>query len=268
MPVYNGEKYLREAIESILSQTFSDYTFLIIDDGSTDNSANIIRSYSDPRITLVINEINLGISKTLNFGIEHSSTKYLARMDQDDISLPKRIEEQVNFMESHPDIGVCGAWITAFGANGTEYVKKLPTNNDDIKVALLFNNPMAHPTIMMRKSTLDKFGLRYDPLNDGLEDYDLWERAANVTKLANIPRALLRYRLHPVQLSRTSSARQEKMNIIQGRQYEKLGLKNGEISSLFSANNKKHIYNNLSLRKAVYGIYYKNLKSYIKALIK
>lgn len=268
MPVYNGEKYLREAIESILRQTFPDFTFLIIDDGSTDNSVDIIKSYDDPRIKLLVNEKNIGISKTLNLGIEEASTKYIARMDQDDISLPNRIEEQIRFMEVHPNVGVCGTWMIAFNAENKSVLKKRPIKNDDIKAMLLFHNPMAHPTVMMQKEVLDKNNLRYDPLFDGLEDYDLWERTSMVTSMENIPKALLRYRLHSTQLSRTSPARQEKLDKIQGRQYERLGAKRGNESSLLSANNANHLYNSWSLRKIIYGIYYANLKSLVKKLIK
>lgn len=268
MPVYNGAKYLNESMNSIICQTFSDFIFIIIDDGSTDNSVNIIKSYNDKRIKLLVNEKNIGISNSLNRGIEAADTKYIARMDQDDISLPNRIAEQVNFMEAHPKVGVCGTWMTAFNEKGQEVLKKRPVKNDDINAMLLFHNPMAHPTVMIRKEVLDKNNLRYDPLFDGLEDYDLWEKVSRVTKMENMPKTLLRYRLHPTQLSRTSPARQEKLNKIQNRQYEKLGIQKGNLSALLSANNKHHLYNSWCLRKIVYGVYYRNLKSFIKTLVK
>jgi len=267
MPVHNGEKHLRNAIESILGQTFSDFTFLIIDDGSTDESVNIAKSYTDPRIKLKVNEENFGISKTLNIGIECSKSIYIARMDQDDISLPSRIETQVHFMNTHPEVGVCGTWIKTFGAGRAEYTKKLPAHHDDIKVMLLFQNPMAHPTVMMRRDIFNKNNLRYDTMYDGLEDYDLWEKTSLVTRMENIPIALLRYRLHPTQLSRTSATRQEKLMRIQERQYQRLGINTGDISSLLSANGVMHLYNSYSLRRSVYWVYYKNLKCYIKGLI-
>lgn len=266
MPVHNGEKYLRESIESILNQTFSDFIFLIIDDGSTDKSAYIIKSYNDKRIKLLINEKNIGISKTLNIGIDNAHTKYIARMDQDDISLPNRIEEQINFMEAHPEIGICGTWMTAFNDKKQEVLKKRPVKNNDIKAMLLFHNPIAHPTVMMRRDVLYKNNLRYDPLYDGLEDYDLWERMSVVTKMENMPKPLLLYRLHPTQLSRTSPARTEKLGNIQGRQYARIGAEKGGLAAILSANNKHHLYNNWSLRKIIYGIYYANFKSSVKKL--
>lgn len=269
MPVYNGGKYLREAIDSILCQTFNDFVFLIIDDGSTDNSANIIKSYEDKRIVFLVNEKNIGISKTLNLGIDNSDTKYIARMDQDDISLPNRIAEQVNFMELKPDIGVCGTWMLAFNSKNQSALKKRPIKNDAIKTAFLFYNPIAHPTAMIRKNILDKNNLQYDPLYDGLEDYDLWERISFVAKMENIPKALLFYRLHETQLSRISPARQEKLDKIQGRQYERLGIKKvGSLRVLLSANKKYKLYDNWSLRKFVYGLYYIKIKAFIKNKIK
>lgn len=268
MPVYNGEKYLKEAIDSILCQTFTDFIFLIIDDGSTDKSVNIIKSYKDKRIILLVNEKNFGISKTLNIGIENADTKYIARMDQDDISLPNRIEEQINFMEANPYIGMCGTWMKAFGAKSRSYLKKLPTKSDDIKAMLLFHSPMAHPTVMMRKDILDNYNLRYDENYDGLEDYDLWERMSIFINIENIPKVLLCYRLHQNQLSRISPARQEKVGKIQKRQYERLGIEKGDLSAILSANRKYHLYNSWSLRKIIYKIYYTNLKSFVKKLIK
>lgn len=268
MPVHNGEKYLREAIESILAQTFSNFTFLIIDDGSTDDSVNIINSYDDNRIKLLINEKNIGISKSLNRGIDNSQTKYIARMDQDDISFPNRIEEQINFMEAHPEIGICGTWMMAFNEEKQKVLKKRPVKNNDIRAMLLFNNPMAHPTVMIRKESLDANNLRYNHEFDGLEDYDLWERMSMVTKMENIPKALLLYRLHSTQLSRTSKARQEKFDKIQERQYARLGARKNTPYSLILANSKKHIYNSWSLGKLVYGVYYTNLKSLIKSILK
>lgn len=268
MPVYNGEKYVKEAIDSILNQTLTDFIFLIIDDGSTDDSANSIRSYNNSRIVFLMNEKNLGISKTLNRGIEHTDTKYIAIMHCDDISLPDRLEEQVRFMEAHPEVGLCGTWMNAFIATGQSYLKKRPVKNADIKAALLFRSPIAHPTVMMRKDILDTYHLRYDTSYDGLEDYDLWERMSSVTTLENIPKALLRYRLHPNQLGRTAPEKQEKFERIQKRQYERLGVARGDFSALLAANRRLHFYTEWSLRKIIYSIYYENFKSVIKKLIR
>ena len=201
MPVYNGEKYIKESIDSILSQTFCDFIFIIIDDGSTDNSINIIKSYNEPRIKLLSNKKNLGISTSLNIAIKKSNSKYIARMDSDDISLPNRIEEQVKFMENHPDIGVCGTFIKTFGSQKSKTLK-LPIKNDDIKIRLLFQNPLAHPTVMIRKKVLDINNLKYDSNYNGAEDYELWVRLIEKTIIWNLPKTLIRYRLHEKNISK------------------------------------------------------------------
>ena len=123
MPVYNGEKYLKESIESILKQTFRDFEFLIINDTSTDESEKIIRSFKDSRIKLIKNEKNIGLTKSLNKGLDLAKGEYMARMDADDISLPKRLEIQVAFMDKNPKIGVIGAWAKVIGESNKKYIK-------------------------------------------------------------------------------------------------------------------------------------------------
>ena len=267
MPVYNAGEYLKEAIESILKQTFTNLTLLIIDDCSTDGSANVAKSFDDQRIKLLVNQKNLGLSASLNIGIENASTKYIARMDQDDISLPNRIEEQLNFMEANRDIGVCGTYIEAFSPSGSR-LKKFPIKDADIKVMLLFNSPLAHPTVMIRKEILDKYELKYDSNYDGAEDYDLWERMSKFTRMENIPKVLFRYRLHQSQLSRISPTKQAKVDKIQKRQYDRLNIEKDDLSGLLNANKKHRLYNDLSLRKIVYKLYYQNFKSIIKKLLR
>jgi len=110
MPVFNGEQFLRPAMNSILNQTFTDFEFIIVDDGSTDHSREILNSYTDSRVRLICNESNIGLTDSLNRGLEAASGNYIARMDQDDISLPERLAKQVAFMDSHPEVGVCGTW--------------------------------------------------------------------------------------------------------------------------------------------------------------
>ena len=195
MPVYNGEKYLREAIDSILNQTFTDLEFLIINDGSTDNSEKIIKTYNDKRIKLINNETNLKIAATLNKGIELSQGEYIARMDADDISLPNRLEIQVKYMDSHPDIGVCGSWYKNFGLK--KGIIKLPENNTDIKASMLFLCPVCHPTVLFRKNLFNNLGLKYrlDAIN--AEDYYLWlDAALKNVKFKNLQKVLVNYRAH------------------------------------------------------------------------
>ena len=267
MPVYNGEKYIKETIESILSQTFKDFEFIIIDDHSTDNSVNIISSFKDPRIKLSVNEKNLGLSNTLNLAIENSKAKYIARMDHDDISLPNRIEEQFNFMEQNPEIGACGTYIKMFGF-GEPRIKKFPLKGSDIKAELLLHSPMAHPTVMFRKEVLKKYDLKYNSEYDGAEDYDLWERMNTVTIMANIPKILLNYRLHESQLSRISPTKKAKVEKIQRRIYERMRVGRDDLLGIFLANIKLHSYSNISLLKVICRIYYANAKIFIKRMLK
>jgi len=201
MPVYNGKKYLREAIESILEQTFADFRFLIINDGSTDNSEEIIKGYKDSRIRFLKNEKNLGLISTLNIGLKEANGKYIARMDQDDISFPNRLKLQYQFMESNPEIGISGTWIKKFGIKKS-FIGKYYTTHDDLAAYLLFGCPFAHPTVIMRNEVMKKNGLFYDLNYQNAEDIALWSQSVAFTKLANLPKVLLYYRTHPNTISR------------------------------------------------------------------
>jgi len=209
MPVYNGEKYLREAIESILNQTYENYEFLIINDGSADESENIINSYKDNRIVYVKNDRNYGLIYTLNRGINLSKGEFIGRMDADDISLPARFEKQMNIFKKNPDIGVCGCWAQFFGK--VEKLLKLPVEDEKIKAYLLFGNPIIHSAVMMRKSVLMQTGSLYNSDFHTIEDYELWVRLALTTRFYNIPKKLVRYRVHDVSVSNSLQEQQKKM---------------------------------------------------------
>jgi glycosyltransferase involved in cell wall biosynthesis len=198
MSVYNGETYLHEAIESILNQTFSNFEFIIINDASTDNSIQIIQHYQDKRIKLIHNQKNLGLTKSLNKGLKLAKGKYIARMDADDISLPERLEKQVNFMNNRPEIGICGTW---FQFSSENKIKRHPTTHKEILTALFDNNAIGHPTSMLRKSILTDFNLCYNETFLAAQDYELWVRGAKVTQLANISEVLVFYRSHKEQVS-------------------------------------------------------------------
>lgn len=194
MPVYNSEKFLRTAIDSILNQTFTDFELIILHDPSTDRSWEIITSYTDPRIRPVNNESRLGISGTLNKGIELAQGVYIARMDGDDVSLPNRLMEQVAFMDSHCEIGISGSWVKVIG-DKTEYVWEYYTDPDKVKASILFVASLAHPTVIMRKSLLDTYNLRYEDFHGSAEDYELWSRASECFRMANMGKVLLNYRV-------------------------------------------------------------------------
>lgn len=199
MPVYNGESYVGAAIESILKQTFKDFEFLIIDDGSSDGSARVIKAYRDPRIRLIRNEVNRGLVACLNDGIELACGEFIARMDCDDISLPRRLKKQIEYMYANPNVAVCGAWIKGFGETRA-YVLRYPAEAALVRTSALFFNPIAHSTTVLRKRMFER--LRYSNEYPGAEDWDLWRRVAEQAEVANIPDVLLKYRIHSASVSR------------------------------------------------------------------
>lgn len=195
MPVYNGGSYLAEAIRSILEQTFTDFELLVIDDGSKDESYKIAAEISDDRIRLIRQDKNLGLVAALNLGLGLSRGKYIARMDADDISLPERLSRQVDFMDTNPDVGICGSWLQTF-SDEKPVVWSLPLSHSKIHVRLLFQSALFHPTVFIRKSTIDAQSLCYSSDYPHAEDYELWSRSLAYCRLANIGEALLHYRIH------------------------------------------------------------------------
>lgn len=200
MPVYNAEKYIAEAIESILNQTYTDFEFLIINDGSTDNSLKIIESYKDTRIRLINNETNIRLIATLNKGIDLARGKYIARMDADDISLPQRLEKQYTYMEAHPEVGLLGSYIRTIGLENN-YDVHFKTTHDEIKFKLFFDTHFPHPAAMIRKSVLIEHELRFEKEYIHAEDFALWNKMAEVTQLSVLPEILVHKRVHPEQIS-------------------------------------------------------------------
>ena len=192
MAVYNGEETLTEAIESILSQTLIEFEFIIVDDASTDHTELIIKSYDDPRIRYVKNNKNKYLGPSLNEGIKIANGKYIVRMDADDISYCNRLMMQYEFMEANPSIGIAGSWADIFGLISGELIYE--TNNFEIKLKLLFECHILHPSIIIRKSLIDNNKLFYDPVLQHSEDYDLFVRAFKLTDFANINQKLINYR--------------------------------------------------------------------------
>ena len=196
MPVYNGEKYLREAIDSIFNQTFTDFEFLIVDDGSTDNSVEIINSYQNSRINLVKNDKNEGLVYTLNRGLSLAKGEYIARMDCDDISLPERLKKQIDFLDSNSEIAVVGTWIKVINEKEEPQTTwQYPLKPLEIQWNLYFYCPLAHPSVMFRKRIILSNG-SYSPEMTHAEDYELWWRLSKKYLLANLPDILLIYRQH------------------------------------------------------------------------
>ena len=199
MPVHNAAPYLKEAIDSILTQTYTHFEFLIINDGSTDQSDQIIRSYNDTRIRYVKNETNLKLIATLNNGIQLAKGTYIVRMDADDISLPERLQHQVDFMERNPEVAICGTWFETFGEKNT--IVKYKTDHQDIMYKMLYQCHLAHPTTIMRINQIKSFETIFDPFFAHAEDYDFFTRVGHKYKIANIPEVLLKYRVHPNSVS-------------------------------------------------------------------
>ena len=223
MPVFNGEEFLQEAVESILCQTFPDFELLIINDGSTDGSREILIRLSDPRIRLIHNERNMGLIATLNHGMGLARGEYIARMDCDDVSRPERLAKQVDFLDQNPEVGICGAWFRKFGP-GTNKVVRWETEPVAVRASMLFSCTLPHPTVMLRKALFAAHDLLYDAAYPHAEDYDLWSRALNFMQAANLPEVLLDYRVHPHQVTqRLSEAQVETAGRVRLRQLRESG---------------------------------------------
>ena len=200
MPVYNAGQYLAEAIESILAQTFTDFEFIIINDGSTDNSEEIIKRYQDPRISYYKNDTNLKLIATLNKGIALSAGKYIARMDADDISLPLRLERQFSFMESHSEVTLCGTWFESFGDESK--INKYEADLNLIRLKMLYQTQFCHPSVIIRKSALQEINPPFDFDYPHAEDYDLFSKLTYGSVVTNLPEVLVKYRTHTDSVSR------------------------------------------------------------------
>ena len=210
MSVYNGEKYLREAIDSILEQSYRDFEFVIYDDCSTDSSAAIIESYGDERIVFRRNESNQGLTRNLSDGVAKARGKYIARMDADDIALPQRLEKQVDWMDAHTDVAILGSQVVYFNEKGGSGVTREPLDDETIKAMLLVSFTMLHPTIMIRKELLSACGVNYDPSFRYSQDHALYfDCMRRHFKFANHPEPLLKMRAHGESISRARHGAQQ-----------------------------------------------------------
>ena len=214
MPVYNASRYLHEAIQSILNQTFSDFELIILNDNSTDNSLKIIQDFikNDNRIILINKAQNIGPALLRNEGFEISKGEFIALMDADDIAHPKRFEKQIEVFNNDIELGVCGTWYTMFGEDIEDYIFKQNEFHKDIKVKLLYESCIGNPTAMIRKSVLHN--QKYNPEMVPIEDYDLWTRLINNTKFYNIQESLIRYRWHETNVTKTKEENSKKMHQI------------------------------------------------------
>lgn len=244
LPVYNSEEYVSESINSILSQTFEDFEFLIINDGSTDQSKDIIMSHNDKRINYIENMLNQGLIKTLNKGLHFAHGQYIARMDADDLCQNSRFEKQIDYFRSDRQIDILGTNQYIIGTCD-KIIHKL--SNEENKIRLLLQPVVGHSTVMIKKEALDKNNLYYDRFALYAEDYKLWvdARLCNLF-IENINECLCGYRIHEKQISNTESVIQRHIadkiriayaknffyNIIDGNEREYLFLIHGINSSL------------------------------------
>ena len=194
MTVFNGERFLREAVESCLAQTYDNLELIIIDDGSTDNSFAIINSFKDHRIILLLNESNKGQSYSRNRGIKESSGEYIAIMDADDVAYPNRFQKQLDFLKLNNE-DICFTWADLIDSKGSvKGVKKTTLNQNLLRAKLLFECPLIHPTAFWKKSVFVQNKLWYDEQYTYAQDYELWSRAIRHVKFAVLGESLLKFR--------------------------------------------------------------------------
>jgi len=222
MSVFNGEKYVREAIESVLTQTYRSFEFLIVNDGSTDRTGAILSSYDDPRIAVLENPANIGLSRSLNKGIGRARGRYIARMDADDVCEPDRLERQVDYLSHHPGVIVVGSWYKLVDEDGGEVGRRcVPCDDTAIRWMLDFCSPFAHSAVMIRRQALE--GDAYDETLRYAMDYDLWTRLARRGRLANLDSFLVRWRISPGSLTSRFGDRTERFDRVLAAIRERLG---------------------------------------------
>lgn len=212
MPVYNAAIFVQHAIDSILSQTFDHFEFIIIDDGSTDSSSKVVDRYKDRRIKTIKNKCNLGVAKTLNKGLEVAQGRYIARMDADDISDKTRFERQITFMDESPDIAISGSWVWSFDEK-KKHLLRYPIGKDCVGSFLLLGNPLAHPSVIMRRETLQRENLWYDPECSAAQDYELWSRCWETCDLDNMSVPLVSWRHSKNSVTRSRSGQSHNISL-------------------------------------------------------
>jgi glycosyltransferase involved in cell wall biosynthesis len=204
MPVYNDGSYLDDAINSVLNQSYTNFELIIVNDGSTDNTEEIINKYKNEKVQYFVNPSNIKLIKTLNKGVDLCTGKYIARMDADDICLPNRIEKQVDFLEKNTEYVLVGGQCVKINDQGERLkgTSNLSCCHDEILADLLFKScPIVHPLVMIRRNILQEFSPVFDEEYLHAEDYDLWFRLAEKGKLANLTSVLLQYRVHSNQVT-------------------------------------------------------------------
>jgi glycosyltransferase involved in cell wall biosynthesis len=226
MPVFNAEQFVAEALTSVLVQTYRDLNVIVVDDGSTDRTVELVEGIArrDPRVELIRNEGIKGVVGALNTGLRHATGEFVARMDGDDVSLANRFAAQLAFLKAHPDVALCGSWVKTFGSNPGR-IWRLPVEHEDIRAMMLFCGAIAHPSVMLRRQAFSALNLEYDQEFAWAEDFDLWERAARQLRFGNVAQILLRYRTHADNVgTKNAIAQQHNTKRVLRRQIEQLGI--------------------------------------------
>lgn len=241
MATWNSGRYICQAIESVLNQTFKDFELIVIDDCSTDKSPSIVKSFDDQRIKYIRNDKNLGAAISRNIGITTSSAPYIAILDSDDIALPKRLEIQASFLDRHDDFALVGSAARLIDENGdrTGVIWRSGLSTEMMIPSLLFQNRITHSSVMMRRTALPK--QVYRDLNPA-EDYDLWTRIEHKWKMTSIKKILVEYRLHGQSISNLKVERKEQLiNQIIREQLANLGVNPTDEELTIHRNNYKYI---------------------------
>ena len=224
MTVFNGERHLREAVDSVLRQTFGDFELVIVDDGSTDGTAALLAAISDPRVRVTHNDENLGLTPSLNRGLGLARGELIARHDADDVSEPERIARQIAFLDAHPDVALVGAWYRKIDdASASLGERTLPVDHDRIRWALHFYCPIVHSAAVFRTSVVRELG-GYDEAFVYAQDYDLWSRLATTRRVANVGEPLVRYRVGATTLTATIGDQSGEVLRIAARNMTALGI--------------------------------------------
>jgi|GEM_PF-556729 glycosyltransferase involved in cell wall biosynthesis len=194
MPVYNGERFLREALDSVLTQTFTDFELLVVNDGSTDQTATILESYSDRRLRIVTNRRNIGVAGAIRRGLDYARGEYVARIDADDIALPERLEKQVEYLDLHPEVGMVASLCLVIDEDGRPAEGATALTPEQIYYSLGFYNSIFNPSVTFRKAFVLSLGGYGDDSTNRVEDYDLWVRIARRAKIVQLHEVLAYWR--------------------------------------------------------------------------
>jgi len=225
IPCYNCEKYIKSAIDSILQQSYSNIEVIVVNDGSTDSSASIVKQCTDKRIKLIENKVNMGVVATRNTALEASSGEFIAILDGDDISYPTRIEKQVKYLCNNPEFAMVGSWLEVVDSNGTltGEIRKTPAYSEILSVQMLFQNCFGQSTVMAKRSIINKY--MYSSDYRQAEDYDLWLRITNDYKTSNLQEPLVKYRVHHESISTNTIVMNDGIKYAINAQLGKIGIK-------------------------------------------